>query len=116
MNKILIFIFLISKSLANEESIPEKIQKLSQLPPENYSSEIDVYASFFEKLLDKKTFFCQSELSMLEKKKCREEIKQLRGNYLNSIFIARKNYLIYLHNMRLENLEKEKQEILNGLN
>ncbi len=116
MNKILIFIFLISKSLASDELVSEKIQKLRQLPPEKYSSEIDDFTLFFEKLLDKKSFICQRELSMLEKKKCKDEIKQLRGNYLNSTFIARKNYLIYLHNMRLENLEKEKQEMLNALN
>jgi hypothetical protein len=116
MKKILIFVILISKSLADEESISEKIQKLSQLPAENYSLEIDTFVSFFEKVIDKKTFFCQSEVSMEEKKKCRGEIKQLRSNYLNSIYIARKNYLIYLHNRRLEDLENEKQNMLKVIN
>jgi hypothetical protein len=116
MIKILIFVVLISKSLADEDSISEKIQKLGQLPPENYSSEIDSFSIFFEKLIDKKNFFCQSEVSREEKKKCREAINQLRGNYINSIFIARKNYLIYLHNRRLEDLENEKQNMLNLIN
>ena len=102
--------------MADEESISEKIQKLSQLPPENYSSEIEFFTSFMEKVLDKKTFFCQGEVSLDEKKKCRKDINQLRVSYLNSIFIARKNYLIYLHNRRLEDLEKEKQNMLNVIN
>jgi hypothetical protein len=116
MIKTLIFLILISKSSAEEESISEKIQKLSQLPPENYSAEIGSFASFFEKLIDKKNFFCQSEVSREEKKKCKEGINLLRGNYINSIFIARKNYLNYLHNRRLEDLENEKQNMLKVIN
>jgi len=116
MKKIFIFIIILTNSWASEENYSEKIQKLSEIRPENYSSEVTEFNYFFDKLFEKKNFFCQGEISMLEKKKCKENIYELRVNYLNAVFIARKNYLNYLHNRRLQELEEEKRRILSTLN
>lgn len=116
MKKLLIFLTLINNSLASEESYPEQIEKLSKMKPENYSREINEFNVFFDKFIERKNFFCKGEISTQEKKKCRVDIYQLKINYLNAIFIARKNYLNYLHNKRLQELEEEKQSILSNLN
>ena len=109
-------ILLISCLLFAEENLGDKIQSLSGLKPESYSFEISDFVKFFEKQLENKSFFCQREVSLSEKEKCQASLKELKINYINSIYIARKNYLLYLNNKRLQELEEEKQKTLKVIN
>lgn len=109
-------IFLILFSSAYADDLDQKIQQLSAIDPEEYPSKITEYTSFLEKEIEKINYFCEGEVSKNEKVSCREKIKGIKINYLNSIFFARKNYLNYLHKKRIEELEEEKQKTLGLLN
>jgi len=113
MKKILFFILF---SSAFAEDLDQRIQQLAAINPEEYPSKITEYTSFLEKEIETINYFCEGEVSRNEKVQCREKIKVKRINYLNSIFFARKNYLNYLHEKRLEELEQEKQKTLGLLN
>lgn len=116
MRIVLIFIMLTIDLMAGEENFSEKIQRLNKISPEDYSNQVDEFNSAYEKFVERKSYSCQSEISTFEKRKCVERVNEIRVNYLNAIFMARKNYLNHLHNRRLQELEEERQNILKSLN
>ncbi len=94
----------------------QMVENLKQLSPDSYPVKINDYLEYFEKEIDRRNYFCQGEISKEEKNICKDEIKKIRINFLNSVYLARKNYLNYLHDQRVKELEEEKQTMLNMAN
>ena len=55
------------------------------------------------------------KLSKEEREVCFRELKQVQQKYIESLFEAKKRYVIHLHKQRLEELEKSKEEAIKEL-
>ena len=116
-----------------------ELDKIKDIEPEVYFKNIDSYRSNIEKYIDHKKRVCNGEfssfvlsssneaqintskdriknkLSGAEKKLCFRELKALQITMINNMFIARKRYLTYLHDLRLDELAKARDKIISSL-
>lgn len=115
--------------------IHQSLKKLKSVAPENYVIEVDEYRKDLEKYFDQKKRVCEGEFSTVifegikegdsekkpvklkpeERKLCFRELKALQLTFINNMFIARKNYLEFLHNKRLKELEVARESAVKSL-
>ena len=133
--KLLILILFLFPLLAlgnTEENIKDKIDQLLHLKPEEYSKVIEEYRKGFESYFGKRKAICLGEfssnileadeaplnnkLTKVEKRLCLDKMKKMQTEYINSIFLARKRYLEYLHKKRVQNLIEAKALALKDIN
>ncbi|MBL6989745.1 MAG: hypothetical protein ISR65_08200 [Bacteriovoracaceae bacterium] len=62
--------------------------------------------------LEKSPTQTKHKLSAAERKLCFREMKTIQITFINNIFLARTKYLNYQHKLRLQKLEKEKDETI----
>lgn len=102
------------------KKIKEKLDGLKDLEAKVYFSDIDKFRIEIEQFLDHKTRVCRGEFSTIilkenkeikktklskeEKKLCFKELKAIYITYLNHMYVARKNYMDYEHEKRLNEL------------
>lgn len=115
--------------------IHESLKKLKSVQPENYVIEVDEYRKDLEKYFDQKKRVCEGEFSTVifegikdgdtekkpvklkpeERKLCFRELKALQLTFINNVFVARKNYLEFLHKKRLKELEVARENAVKSL-
>ncbi len=135
---ILLFSFVSSLSVAKEmetatdsEELKSTIDALLKVEPSSYFSQIDSYLEKIDKYILRRKGVCNGDFSVIvleensgekvekrrklshsERRLCLSELKNLRILYVNNLFIARKKYLDYLHDRRIKQLIKIKEDVL----
>ncbi len=144
MNYLLALTILISLSLSAQESaqktmfevsreIQGEVESLAVLAPDKYFQTIDGIRERIEKYIDNKKRVCNGEFSTViiqnsgeqsapphklsreEKKLCFRELKAFQVTFINNMYLARKNYLDYLHKQRVEDLAKAREEAVKSV-
>jgi len=121
------------------QNISKVVNELKNLPPEHYAREVDSIRSSIDRFIKFKKGVCQGEFSSIiinerddtrdfvarnskkklsreERKLCYRELKSFQVQFIQSMFQARKKYIIYLHNQQLKDLESSKEEAIQRLN
>lgn len=113
------------------EELKETISGLLKIGPDEYFSKIDTYLGKIDKYILRRKGICTGDFSIVvleessgekvskrrklspsERRLCLSELKNLRVLYVNNLFIARKKYLDYLHDVRIKQLIKIKEDVL----
>lgn len=119
------------------KKVHQALKKLKDLPGESYFKEIDNYRSELEKYFDQKKRVCEGEFSTViltgvpqedkkntakpvklkpeERKLCFRELKALQLTFINNMYQARKRYLTFLHDKRLEELDLSREKAVKSL-
>ncbi|MCK5883148.1 MAG: hypothetical protein KAG61_05625 [Bacteriovoracaceae bacterium] len=111
--------------------LKETIDSLLQIGPNEYFSKIDSYLGKIDKYILHRKGICDGDFSIVileensgekvskrrklsrgERRLCLSELKNLRVLYVTNLFIARKKYLDYLHDVRIKQLIKIKEDVL----
>lgn len=120
---------------AELKQVNEKLESLKSLSSEDYLLKVDSYRDELEKYIDHKKGVCEGEFSTVilsrsqddtdkeaplklskeEREICFRELKGLQETYLSSMYVAKRNYLIYLHEKRLKELEAAKNQAIKDL-
>ena len=113
--------------------IQKEVESLAKLEADNYYQAIDGVRERIEKYIDNKKRVCNGEFSTViiqnaseksapphklsreEKKLCFRELKAFQVTFINNMYLARKNYLDYLHQRRLEDLSKAREEAVKSV-
>ena len=110
---------------------------IKNLAPEDFFQKIDGFRISLEKYFLQKKKVCNGEfstfilsdgnvktgvpdgqskrLSKEERKLCFREMKALQLTYINNMFLARKNYLDFLHDRRISELMKAREASIKSL-
>lgn len=144
MKHLLLLIILFCQPLFSQEAgqktmfevsreIQSEVESLATLAPEKYFQTIDGIREKIEKYIDNKKRVCNGEFSTViiqnsgeqsapphklsreEKKLCFRELKAFQVTFINNMYLARKNYLDYLHKVRLEDLGKAREEAVKSV-
>ncbi|MBC98903.1 MAG: hypothetical protein CME63_14255 [Halobacteriovoraceae bacterium] len=111
------------------------VSQLERLDPSEYILKIDDVREKLEKYFENKKRVCEGDFSTVvltkgeresdtkksvklskeEREVCLRELKQVQQKYIESLFEAKKRYVIHLHKQRLEELEKSKEEAIKEL-
>ena len=126
-------VFAVERNSSNSspEELKEIIDSLLRIKPDNYFSQIDTYLNKIDKHILHRRGICSGDFSVVEieensgekvekrrklsrseRRLCLSELKNLRILYVNNLFIARKKYLDYLHDKRVKQLIKIKEDVL----
>ena len=109
--------------------ISETIDSIDQIKLENFSSRIEEISATLEKYFEYKKGVCRGEFSTIifkesedsktnykltkkEQLLCFRELKALQVKYINKIFKIRKAYLDFMHEKRISELKKVREEAL----
>ncbi|GAB4012100.1 MAG: hypothetical protein Fur0010_07600 [Bdellovibrio sp.] len=57
----------------------------------------------------------RNKLSKEERKLCFKELKAIHSTYINNLFLARKNYLEFIHQKRTDELDRSREEAVKKL-
>lgn len=113
--------------------IQSDVEALAKLVPDKYFQTIDGVREKIEKYIDNKKRVCNGEFSTViiqnsaeqsapphklsrdEKRLCFRELKAFQVTFINNMYLARKNYLDYLHKERLEDLAKAREEAVKSV-
>lgn len=114
--------------------IKEEIGKVKSIDPQSYFKEIDKYRQLIERYIKNKKMVCNGEFSTLvlsdseimpfgdkiklskeERKLCLREIKNMQVAFIRNSFVAKKNYLDYLHKQRIGDLINAKEKMIKSL-
>lgn len=57
----------------------------------------------------------RNKLSKEERKLCFKELKAIHSTYINNLFLARKNYLEFIHTKRTDELDRSREEAVKKL-
>ncbi len=124
-----------TKELSNKEISKEmyaKIEEVKTLTPDIYVTKTQSLRREIDNYIDLKKGVCsgdystfvldhkdlessQHKLTKAEKDLCYRELRAFQVTYLNNLFIAKKNYLNFLHEERLKKLEEIRNETLRSL-
>jgi len=145
MKKYIISFFLIFNTYAEDikkanifeytKTIHESLKKLKLVAPENYVIEVDNLRSELERYFEQKKRVCEGEFSTVifegvkedevekkpvklkpeERKLCFRELKALQLTFINNMFVARENYLVFLHEKRLKELVVARENAVKSL-
>ncbi len=120
--------------------IHSELKEIKQLKPEEYFQRIDTYRTHLEKYIEHKKRVCEGEFSTIilaggekaerlpnprrssnkltreERKLCFRELKALQITFINNMFLSRKKYLDYLHQDRIGQLQKARENAIKSLN
>ncbi len=138
--KIIVFFLFFKIVIAEEikikydEQIRNRIISIKDIKPENYPEKISEYRDQFDNYIKIIKENCErkyssliikeSKITVLDKKRkltwkekqlCLTHLKSLNIDLVNASFIAKKNYLKYLHDQELKALNKAHQNIVNSL-
>ena len=109
------------------------IEDLKNLAPQDFVATAEKLFPLIEKYIERKKRVCQGEFSTIvlngqeeengqvqrlspeEIKLCYQELKAMEVGYINNLFIARKRYLDYLHVLRIEELTRDRDAALKGI-
>lgn len=113
------------------EELKAAVDSLESIKPDEYYSKIDLILSKIDKFVEYRRHICKGEFSVTvldgatsadgpkrrklskeEQKACMSELKNARILYANNLFIARKKYLDYLHQERINKLINIRDEVL----
>lgn len=133
----LINITFAQEEVDNSESTKEIVKVVSQLDklsPENYMNKIDDIRERLEKYFDNKKRVCEGDFSTVvltkgkrnnkndsvklskeEREVCFRELKRVQQKYIESLFGAKKKYIVHLHELRLKEFEKSKDRAIKNL-
>lgn len=113
--------------------IQREVESLAKLDASKYHQSIDGIRQSLEKYIDNKKRVCNGEFSTViiqnsaektepphkltrdEKKLCFRELKAFQITFLNNMYLARKNYLDFLHQKRLEELTLAREEAVKSV-
>jgi hypothetical protein len=116
--------------------IQTELSLLEKLGPELYISKINNYRTSLEKYFEHKKRVCHGEFSTVvlkgsesspaenlsknklskeERKLCFREMKALQVTFINNMFLARKRYLVHLHEKRIKELSAAREKAINSL-
>jgi hypothetical protein len=117
--------------------VKRELNELENLKAEDYFQKADTYREIIEKYLDHKRRVCSGEFSTVvisaqnstisnegvktslsrdEKRLCYRELKAIQITFINNMYQARKKYLDYLHETRINELSKAREEAVKSLN
>ncbi|WP_034728932.1 hypothetical protein [Bacteriovorax sp. BSW11_IV] len=146
MTKTLLLILLFASSSFSQEKAPtttfeytdqvsRKIDELKELRPEEYIQKVNSYRDVIEKYIDHKKRVCTGEFSTIilssqgtpvegsrihlnneERELCFRELKALQINFVNNMYVARRKFLDSMHEKRIEELSKAREEALGSIN
>ena len=116
------------------QMIKDEVAKIKHIEPSAYFKEIDKYRTLIEKFIENKKMVCNGEFSTLvlsdskitpfgdkrklskqERDLCLREISLIQAQFINNSFIAKRNFLDYLHRQRVNELIEAKEKMLSGL-
>ena len=118
------------------KEIGKELESLKSIKPSEYINQINDHRTKLEKYFEHKKRVCNGEFSTVvlqgaesldkskkkgnklskeERKLCFREMKAMQMTFLNHMFLARKNYLNYLHNKRLEELSVAREKAIKSL-
>jgi hypothetical protein len=118
--------------------VQEHLDELRNLKAEDFFKNVDRFRDDIDQYIDQKKRVCQGDFSLVilgdsplkdeegvkskkaklsanEKELCLGELKALQMTYINNMFLARKKYLDYLHDKRVEELTLMREEALTSL-
>lgn len=128
-----------SRSWAEESSTDEMekvINEMGALKAVDYIIKIDDYREKLERFIENKKGVCEGEFSTVilargdresetpkkpvkltkeEREVCFRELKQIQQKYIEASYEAKKRYLVYLHEQRLQELERSKDAAIKDL-
>lgn len=125
----------VSTTFEYTDQVSRKIEEVKSLPPKEYLSKINSYRDVVEEYINHKKRVCSGEFSTIilgskglnaeetkkirlspeERELCFRELKALQINFVNNMFAARKKYLEYVHEKRIEELSKAREEALGSI-
>ena len=123
--------------LEYSRNFKEQLDEVKDLAPEEFLQSIDSYRESLEKYIEHKKRVCNGEFSTiilgvednekkLKKKKrnklsreertlCFRELKGFQVTLVNNVYVARKRFLNYLHQKRIEELEATRIKTIDNL-
>ena len=125
----------ISPQFDSTKEIIQLVNKLNKTTATDYVIKVDDIREKLEKYIEHKKRVCDGDFSTVilskgenesdpkkpvklskeEREVCFRELKQVQQKYIESLFVAKKNYMIHLHSLRLKELEESKQMALKNL-
>jgi len=125
----------ISPQFDSTKEIIQLVNKLNKTAASDYVVKVDDIREKLEKYIEHKKRVCDGDFSTVilskgenesdskkpvklskeEKEVCFRELKQVQQKYIESLFNAKKNYMIHLHSLRLKELEESKEMALKNL-
>ncbi len=130
----------VEDSLDITSTVYKQLIELKKLKPKEYVFKIDDFRSSIEKFIEHKKQVCHGvfssvvlnrkglnieaqkengpkkyKLSREERKLCYREMKAIEITLVNHMFIARRKYLLYLHENQVKDLEDSRETILKHL-
>ncbi len=125
----------ISPQLNSTKEINQLVNKLNKTAASDYVVQVDDIREKLEKYIEHKKRVCDGDFSTVilskgenesdpkkpvklskeEREVCFRELKQVQQKYIESLFNAKKNYMIHLHSLRLKELEESKEMALKNL-
>ncbi len=125
----------ISPQFNSTKEIIQLVDKLSETTPSEYVIKVDDIRGKLEKYIEHKKRVCDGDFSTVilskgenesdlkksvklskeEREVCFRELKQVQQKYIESLFNAKKSYMIHLHSLRLKELEESKEMALKNL-
>jgi hypothetical protein len=112
-----------------ESSITQSLEEIKNLTPDKYLSEIEQVRANLEKFIQNKKRVCNGEFSSVilygtdpvtsekkiklgpeERKACLGEVRNIQIKFIENLFLARKKYLQYLHDIEVKKMESIKEE------
>jgi hypothetical protein len=121
--------------VGTSKEINQLITTLVDIPASEYTLKIDTTREKLEKYIENKKRVCDGDFSTVvlnrvekdsdskklvklskeEREICFRELKQVQEKFIDSLFLAKKKYMIYLHEQRLAELEDSKEKALKEL-
>ena len=138
---LLIPLFLVSNvfaqsNSADSDAIQAKIRALAEIKPDSFAQNVESIRSELDRYFDNKKRVCNGEYSTIvlgdvaeagrnveetrkltkdERKVCFREMKNLQVSYVNALYEARRQYVLWLQEQQLEELGKVKDEAIKRL-
>lgn len=114
------------------KKINEQVEAIKTTPPNEYVTKTQLIRRDIDKFIDFKKGVCagdystfvldhkdlassEHKLTKIEKDLCYRELRAIQVKFINNLFIAKKNYLNFLHEERLKKLEEIRNDTLRTL-
>ncbi len=126
----------IDPNFDSTKEVSELVKGLENLSASDYTLKIEEVRDKLEKYIENKKRVCDGDfstvvlsrgeresdkkksvkLSIEEREVCFRELKQVQQKYIESLFGAKKRYLVHLHQQRMNELEVAKEMAIKELN
>ena len=122
---------IVGAQIPGEQSSPtasgkDLLAALEKVTPENYLGQISQVRIDVENFLEKQNLYCSGELETsnglgqavkmklnpTERTKCFEQLQEIHIQYVEKLFDIQKSYLNFLHENRMQEWEKAKDQML----